>query len=406
MSVLNQMLHDLERRGVEAQPVADAVRDTDAPATPIVRPLIPPQPRASRHIRLVAWSIVALIVGATGTSYAWYAKHLAELARAPQPLGMQQFGAVLGPSTPVATANAEAPSIRDTAATAEGPPAAAGESATVAATEPTSENDRLRSNTRKAVATSTAAAKPVAVASRAEAPSASTAPAKVKHAAATAASERPAAEITAIVSRPSTPDAALEARAGELIARGRSVEAMSLLTQLLEQSPEHANARATLVALQAESGRRDLALRTLLTGVEFEPMRFAVAAARLQAELGEPGAALVTLDRVPQSGRNAGHEALAGGLAQRTGDHPRAVDAFQRALRTPNAPAVWWAGLAVSLEAIDQPAAALAAFRRAAADPSLPAATRNFALARISTLAASRSTDTPGIDATVVSARP
>jgi Tfp pilus assembly protein PilF len=419
MSVLNTMLRDLETRGA-ADAAAQAVLEPSVPAAPMVRPLLqPPQESAAaRAMRIAAWGGVALIIAATGVGYAWYARHLNALARAPQPVGLQQFAAV----TAAPAAAPDSTSVVETAAVgneAAAPPPAATEP--VKATErlpvtaadrappmaaPTPASDMPSANMRET--------KPAVQASRPRAEDrAATAAAKEASPpfSASAKDQAPAATSMAgdqdmIVRRPSSPGAALEARASELIARGRSVEAMSLLTQVLQQSPANGTARATLAALQAETGRRDLALQTLLAGSQIDPARFATAAARLQAELADPGAALATLDRVPEQARDAAYDALVAGLAQRTGEHQRAVDAFRRALRAPNAPAVLWAGLAVSLEALDQPAAALAAFRQAAADPSLPAATRGFALNRISALAATNSGQAAGIAGTVVSARP
>lgn len=141
-------------------------------------------------------------------------------------------------------------------------------------------------------------------------------------------------------------------------------------------------------------------------GSTIEPARFAALAARLQIELGDAGAALSTLDRVPEAARDAAHEALAGGIAQRAGDHSRAVDDYKRALRASNAPSHWWVGLAISLEALNQSAAALGAYRRATADPRLPAAARSYALGRIDALSAvARADPTNAADSAILSAR-
>jgi len=419
MSVLNQMLRDLESRGADAEAAAQAVPEPSVPAAPIVRPLaIAREGHASRLIRIAAWGGVAILVAATGISYAWYAQHLNELARAPQPLGLQQFAAVAVPPTVSKNAIAIAPApvrsetaaptpvAKAAAAPIETPSKHAAERSTIAGATP-SVRSGPRLDSRKAATSASAPGNESPAAAAAVEPQSPTpVPAAPAIAATAPAPPASSADNAVIVSRPSNPGAALEARATDLIARGRSAEAMSLLAQVVQQSPANSTARATLAALQAETGRRDLALQTLLAGSQIEPARFAAPAAQLQAALGEPAAALATLDRVPESARNAAHEALAGGLAQRAGEHRRAVDAFQRALRAPSAPPVWWAGLAVSLEALDQPAAALAAFKRAAADPSLPAATRSYALHRISALSTAPSVQAPALEGTLVSAKP
>ncbi len=422
MSVLNQMLRDLESRGAEVDAASNAVLEPSVPATPVVRPLAPPRqtPRASKSIRIAAWGAVALIVGATAACYAWYARHLNDYARAPQPLGIKQFAAIAEPAaaadSPVADAPVAATAIRpedrssapaDTAparpvvATRTRQPDQAPIAARTATTAPKTEPRVGASKHVQATVLPDADARRAA-----DEPQQPPAAPATKPASTTSATIPPSAtENAAIVSRPASPGAALEARANELIARGRSVEAMALLSQVLQQAPENGNARATLAALQAESGRRDLALQTLLAGSQVEPLRFAAAAARLQADLGDVRAALATLDRVPEGARNAQHDAWAGGIAQRAGEHQRAVDAFRRALRAPNAPAIWWAGLAISLDALEQSAAALDAFSRAAADPSLPATARSYALGRISALSAAAPAARAPADGAFISAR-
>ena len=111
-------------------------------------------------------------------------------------------------------------------------------------------------------------------------------------------------------------------------------------------------------------------------------------AAQLQADLGDAAAALITLDRIAATARSARIEALRGGIAQRAGQHAVAVDAYQRAVRAADAPAVWWVGLAVSLDALGQATQSHAAFSHAATDTNLPAGVRSFVQARIAALAA------------------
>jgi tetratricopeptide (TPR) repeat protein len=429
MSVLNQMLRDLESRGVGAETTAQEAEPYAAPAAPVVRPLaqLKDAPRGSPLVRIAVWTGVAVVVVATGAGHLWYARHLNDYARAPQPLGAQQFAAF---AAPAADAFTTTPAAVPAAATADRDGDAARRPAAVRADKTkiaaaTAQPSSLRNSSSTAAPTAKPAStgpidRPDQTNARqeSEAPSkaatslrkagaAPVAPAAAPEPQASAARAPAATDDAVIVSRPANPGAALETRALELLARGRSVEAMGLLAQLLQQAPDNAKARATLAALQAEAGRRDLALQTLLAGSTIEPARFAAAAARLQAELGDARAALATLDRVPEAVREAAHDALVGGIAQRAGEHTRAVDAFQRALRTPNAPAVWWAGLAISLESLDRRTPALDAFRRAAADPSLPVAARTYALDRIAALTTPAQAGRAGaVDSAVAAARP
>ncbi len=181
---------------------------------------------------------------------------------------------------------------------------------------------------------------------------------------------------------------------------------MALLQGVLTQAPANGNARATLAALQSEAGQRDLALQTLLAGSHIDPMRFAALAAQLQADLGDATAALVTLDGIAATARSAHIEALRGGIAQRAGQHDVAVDAYQRAVRVNGAPAVWWVGLALSLDALGQTTQSHAAFSRAASDATLPAGVRSFVQARIAALAAAGRANAAGPnDAAIAASR-
>jgi tetratricopeptide (TPR) repeat protein len=497
MSVLNQVLRDLERRGVSAE-TTPAQEPAILPPTPVLRPVPAPEAPSSQWLRIVVWTGMALAVTGTAVGYTLYAMHLRESARPPQPLGLRQFAAVASlapPAPPAVGTAADATTVAPAATGPAEPPAAGGTAMTAATTTPAAraaaiagpvatatphgvrsagpvapviQGQRVAGSVsaasptramppvapaaartqgqraaisngpevpRPASRAATRAAPTATIARDAAAPAmtpqpAAAAPAAKKAPAGqAAASDRfdevqsgiaaagpmPAAPVPAmaaaprapaehagasaappsppaIVSRSVPPAAALEARAFELAARGRAVEAMALLGQTLARAPASGSARAALAALQAESGRRDLALQTLLAGVDVEPGRFAAVAARLQAELGDAAGALATLDRMPEAARDAAYHALAGGVAQRAGDHSRAAAAYREALREASAPAVWWAGLAISLEAQHRTGPALDAYRRAAAG-TLPAATLRFVLGRISALTAIAAAD-------------
>jgi Tfp pilus assembly protein PilF len=398
VSVINQMLRDLERRGVSLDAPADRPAPGEVPAAPIVRPqpaVVAPA-RPPQLLRVAVWSAVVLIVAGTGIGYYWYAQTLGESVRTPQPLGARQFAGVAAP--PVAAETAVVPANAAQAADTHVPVASAAspDRSFVVATAPAQlpqpvapPTSATPSQPSPAAGSSESAA---AISSRTRTsaaplpPRASTPPVAPSSATGSAAERQPT---IAIVNRSTDGSAAIEARAMDLISRGRSTEAMALLAQVLQQAPSAGNARAALAALQAEAGRRDLALQTLLAGSETDPERFAADAARLLAELGDATAALATLERVPAAARNAAHHALVAGIAQRGGAHRAAVDAYRLALLDATAPAVWWVGLAISLDALEQRGAALDAFRRAAADTTLPAATRSFVLARVGALSPS-----------------
>jgi len=396
MSVINKVLRDLEQRGAPAPEFAGAI------------PSSAPLPRAARRrsavsLRTAVWGSAAAVVCATLGAYGWQVERMKASALVAKPLGAAQFAAALPKdSAAVTTAAAPlqaAPSALETNATkaAIDPPTKETVSAAAPAQEP------AQKPAAEAAATITKPAPPKAMVApeRSGANPISAAPAaksrehEPKHVAPAATAV--AAGVAPIVTRRINPEEAQLERAAEFITRGRSQEAITLLTQLLSSAPNHQAARQALAALQAESGRRDLALQTLLAGAALEPARFAVAAARLQAEAGDATGALVTLDRFPTARRDADYDALVGGLAQRTGQHAIAAEAFARAVRTPRAPAIWWAGLGHSLDSLGQRAQAQTAFTRALSDPALPPALRSFIAQRLAELAAARPPMTPAI---------
>jgi MSHA biogenesis protein MshN len=333
MSVLNQMLRDLERRGVTPPIVAAAGTATVArPPAAATRPT----PDAKR--RWIWTAVLAVVAGFVG-AHSWLAYRAQEAALVRAPLGA--LAPVDAPSAAPAPA---APVVVP-------PPAAMPEPPAVAPASPV----KAKRSAPPAAADKAADATPPV---RAETP-------------------------VALIERSKNDVAADLDRAAELIARGRNSDAMAILAGVLERQPAHGTARSTLAALLAEAGQRTAALGVLLAGVPFEPQRFALPAAQLQAELGDVGGARRTLAAVPAAKRTAAHEALAAGLAARAGDHAAAIAAYRRALDAPAADPVWWVGLALSLEASGEVAGASDAYARAAADPRLSAEVRGFVAERL-----------------------
>lgn len=380
MSVLNQMLRDLEKRGATPALVAAAGTAT------VARPALAAEPRAVDVRRRWAWTgvlaIGALFVGV----HSWLSWRVQDAGTARTPLGAQQFAGVLdaAPKTPAAPA-ALAPQAPNTAAVAPAPVAA-----TVAT--PVTQTATAAPQSRPAPATPRVAAAAPAPAATLPRQSATPKP-DLTDAAKPIAAEVAApgrAPAPAIVAPSSNALAADVDRAAELIARGRSTEAMELLAQVLARQPTHAAARGSLAALLAEAGRREQALHVLLAGSELDAARFAAPAAQLQAELGNVTGALATLARLPPATRTPAHEALYAGLAQRAGDHMTALAAYRRALAQPQADPVWWVGLGVSLEATGEPGEARGAYARAAADARLPADVRRYVSDRLAVLQSAR----------------
>jgi hypothetical protein len=437
MSVLNQVLRDLEQRQAPARPEL-ALAAIDAPPSPLLAALAPPvsplaEPPApsplaalaqsalaqqavtgtapSRvpggRVRTIVWTLVFACVAVTTAALEWAERQ--QVARAPVPLGAGTYAGALATGS-ASTAASNAAPIAAPIAAPNAAPIAAPISAPISAPIPAPIAATV------SLPASPSASSPAAVDARATQPTRSAPPGPPPVAprqvtattrlAATATADRAAATPPAALgpaagdsapavrrsaSSEADPQADL-ARAATLIARGRATEAKELLTALLARQPAHVDARATLAALQAEAGDRRAALATLLAGASLDPQRFALPAAQLQNELGDTAGARQTLERVPTARRSGAQHALAAGLALAAQQPAAAIAAYQRALVTDDANAVWWVGLALAHEADGNALAAREAFARAGRSPALDADLRAFVAQRLAALPATART--------------
>jgi hypothetical protein len=421
MSVLNDMLRNLESRGAGAH-----VTGLAAAARPAAGGFAG-APRPSRRIWI--WSATAFVVGGVVAGLTWQEQQARSAHERRKPLGWSTYGAAIAQSATPATSLAMSMPVPAVAPAAPAAPAASAASAISGAAPTAAVPNVAAPVATPSVAVMTAPAAPAAsphAAGAAPVPAAAAAPERPaaasppqaaraatsraapgaaaepgrEHAAAGTTVAEPAASISISATAPKERTGADLARAGDLIARGRNSEAVPLLAQVLAREPAHAPARAALVALLAENGQRERALALLIDGVQIDAARFAAPAAQLQAELGDVAGALATLDRVPAARRAPAHYALLGGLAQRHGQSALAVDAYARAVASNDALPVWWVGLGLAHEALGQAAQARAAFVRAQAQPTLPADVRAFVAARLQAAPVATRTDAATVAAT------
>ena len=157
-------------------------------------------------------------------------------------------------------------------------------------------------------------------------------------------------------------------RAVHLINQGRIAEGMESFRSALQIDPGHDAARQTLVALLLESKRVDEAAGVLREGLAFnaENTGFAMLLARIMVERNDVPAALALLQKhAAPPDRNPDFHALAGALYQRLERHKEAIEQYQAALRLAPSGSVWWVGLGISYQAVDQPKEAIEAFKHA-----------------------------------------
>lgn len=156
---------------------------------------------------------------------------------------------------------------------------------------------------------------------------------------------------------------------------GRVAEALERLRGALRQDPGHVTSRQLLVRLLLEQRAGDEARQTLAEGLEINPgqVSWAVALARLQAERGEVGGALATLQKAAAAGQDyADYQGLYGNLLARQ-NHPReAAERYLAAARLNPGEGRWWLGLGLALEADGRGGEAKDAFARARSAGNLP----------------------------------
>lgn len=164
------------------------------------------------------------------------------------------------------------------------------------------------------------------------------------------------------------------AKAVAMAQAGQTAEAMVLLDNLLRLEPGNAQVRHTLIGLLVEGRNFSEAERRLQEGLKLDPAQIglAVILARLQVERGAAPAALQTLQHsLPHASGQADYLAFLAALMQRQGRHREAIDYYLQALRTQPGSGVWLMGLGISLQADNRGEEARVALGRALASNTL-----------------------------------
>jgi MSHA biogenesis protein MshN len=150
--------------------------------------------------------------------------------------------------------------------------------------------------------------------------------------------------------------------------QGRAADAISMLEQTLKSDAQHSAARQTLITLLLEAKRHDDAMRWLQQwlGADRNLPGMAMILARLQVEKGLIPNAVETLQRsLPHAQDKPDFLAFMAALQQRQSHHKEAADLYREALKRLPQNAVWSMGLAISLQADGRNQEALDAYRQA-----------------------------------------
>ncbi len=159
-----------------------------------------------------------------------------------------------------------------------------------------------------------------------------------------------------------------------LLKQGRMSEAFDTLRGALQADAGHAGARLLLTGLLLEQKRLDEAQALLREGLALNPAQpqLAMRQARIQVERGELGGAMETLQKAaPAATDSAEFRGFHAAVLQRLGRHAEAVLEFQAALRLAPQSGIWWMGLGISLEEDHRAAEAREAYQKARSSGSL-----------------------------------
>lgn len=156
--------------------------------------------------------------------------------------------------------------------------------------------------------------------------------------------------------------------------QGRVAEAQANLTLALEANPANQEARQALAGLFLDNKRNDEAKSLLAAGLAITPEQtdFRMAIARLQVESGDRAGALNTLEQGLNFAKsNADYQSFLATLLQRAERHDEAITHYTTALSINNAVPNALIGLGISLQAVGKLESAQDAFTRAQASTQL-----------------------------------
>ncbi|TFW30975.1 tetratricopeptide repeat protein [Massilia horti] len=386
MSLINQMLQDLDARGT---PVGESVQGHVKP--------VAPEERGLSKWGIKAAAVVGVAAIAAGGWVAWRYMH----KPAPLPPPVMVVAPKPAPAPVVELpVPAPAPQVQQAAPSDEpAPDAAKDESAAEVRTSAREEEGEVAPKRKAKVAERkgkhAAASDAKAVAKKGKHAAASDAKPepsskKTKHEAVAQAAPRKDMRTAAVQGRHETTTQRAEnayRRALADLQEGRLTDAIAGLQRALQAEPRHEAARQTLVGLLVENKRNDEAIRQLQQALALDARQpsLAMLLARLQIEGGGTGIETLT-KTLPYAAGNGEYYALLAGALQRQQRHHEAVEQYQTALRTQPKNGVWWMGLGIALQADKRNPDAVNAFQKAKESGTLSSELQAFVERRLTQL--------------------
>lgn len=170
--------------------------------------------------------------------------------------------------------------------------------------------------------------------------------------------------------KPATPQVQAEEawrQANRLLEQGRNHDARERLEVALRLDPEHDAARQSLVALLLEAGNVAPAEALLREGITLQPNDpwYPRSLAQMQLQRGDLAAAAAGLKAALGKRQDAANWALYAGTLHKLGKSGEAATAYREAVRLDPSQGNWWIGMAVALEQSGDAEAAGATYQRA-----------------------------------------
>lgn len=387
MSVINQMLQDLESRRGELE--------TEAAAPTHVRPAGVVYERRSSKLALIIG--VALVVAAA----------LAWLVLKPEPARPKSESVKIATPARIAPeATVVAPAAKPAAPIAVAPAPTTAPAVPRAPTLPAQSGEENKPPSTAAVAPAPASAFPEVAATAtntapkvaASEPAGNAVP-TVTEPALSSKGARRARDKSALASldaepqnfKNRTPQQRIDERYRDALRKlneGQTNQARTDLIEVLHAQPKHSGARLALVGLELDDKHAPQAERLLREGIQLQPQEstFSMVLARLEVERGDITTALTTLNRgLAHADDDPEYHAFMAALLQRANRHAESIEHYQIALRQREA-ASWLVGLAISLEGANRAREAEQIYRRAQQSNALPADLQDFVAQRLQQL--------------------
>lgn len=170
-------------------------------------------------------------------------------------------------------------------------------------------------------------------------------------------------------------------RAYSLMQQGQNAAAMSACEAVLQLDAGHLIARQALFRMLIENKRNADAERLLQEGIQHDPRQSSLALllARIQVGRNELPQALETMQRsLPYAQQQADYQAFFAALLQRLNRHSEAISYFQNAVKLNPQSGVWLMGLGISLREQMRKEEAREVFDRALSTNTLSAELKSF----------------------------